>query len=94
MILLLCFFEASLLKNAHSKHISKEMYNILCHKKSTDIALLDCHKQSSMQSADFCVSSSRMSSDLLAVLTGLSDSEPVYADALINPTLCDFVSTS
>ncbi len=31
---LLCFFEASLLKNAHSKHISKEMYNILCHKRA------------------------------------------------------------
>lgn len=62
--------------------------------KSTDIALLDCHKHSSMQSADFCVSSSRMSSDLLAALTGLSDSELVCAAALINPTLCDFVSTS
>lgn len=61
---------------------------------SIAIALLDCHKQSSMQSADFCVSSSRMSSDLLAALTGLSDSEPVCAAALINPTLCDFVSTS
>ncbi len=61
---------------------------------SIAIALLDCHKQSSMQSADFCVSSSRMSSELLAALTGLSDSEPVCAAALINPTLCDFVSTS
>lgn len=39
----------------------------------------------------FC---SRMSSYLLAALTGLSDSEPVCAAAFINPTLCDFVSTS
>lgn len=38
--------------------------------------------------------SARMSSHLLAALTGLSDSEPVCAAALINPTLCDFVSSS
>lgn len=38
--------------------------------------------------------SARMSSHLLAALTGLSDSEPVCAAALINPTLCDSVSSS
>lgn len=35
-----------------------------------------------------------MSSDLLAALMGLSDSEPVCAVAFINPPLCVFVSTS
>ncbi len=78
----------------HTLSISQKKCITFCATKSIAIALLDCHKQSSMQSADFCVSSSRMSSELLAALTGLSDSEPVCAAALINPTLCDFVSTS
>lgn len=99
MILSLCFFLKFLYLNMHTLSIyRKKCITFGVTKENWDCIVRMSQAVQHAEHRFLCVFllwfRAHIRSDLLAALTGLSDSAPVCAAALINPTLCDFVSTS